>query len=1548
MDSLRIFWAPALLAALLLNANHALAQTDYQWQDATSGGLWNTPGNWNPAGPASGSANTADFSALVLPASNTVHLNVSETVGGLIFGDLGNTYNWTLDNNGSGSNVLTLAGSATVTVNNDTATLSAVVGGSAGLTVYGGSLLSTNGQVFNLNIPMNIASAGTLVLNPAAVETYSGTTTVNGGALSLNFANLSTPTNLIGSGSALTLGGGTLAVSNQAGAVATSQSFAGLALNAGSSAISVSSAGNTNAASTLALGAITRNAGGTVNFALPATGAITTTTANTATTILGGWATVGGATWATSASNGSSPGAIGGVPASAYTMNAFAAGSDTMLTGFFAIPSDTTSINSLTFNAPGSYVQAKDLNGDTLTIASGGILVTPATSTGGATTGSSLTINTTNGTNELVINQYDNNGTFTTDSTVNTAILTKNGPGILFFANAPIPATVNLNQGVLSEWNPGLPATLNFTGNATYQTFNTMASSIIAQGTTINISPGVTGTIDNNLPTTGQFASAIKSSIAGAGAFAYTSSTGQTTGAGFLVGFNGSTASTYTGNTTIYGGQLRLDFGFGSAQVITAANQNRLSPTGTLYLGGVLSVVPTTSGAAVTTVQTFGSNLVLIADSASALAEGTTSTAHAGTTLNLTSPTGSLTRNSGATLAVSQVDTFSMFHVGSGTVVSSSALLGGWAVYGTASMAQFSALSYAATDWATLDASHNFVGWSSVGGNSYNNNAWTGQTNITNHSNSFSGTTNSLRFDPADSGSYGITLAAGSAITTGGILLPTSASQVVATISGGSLTSGNGQDLIVNEYNATSGSSLTISSQITGSIGLTLSGNTQAAAGSGGVLVLNNPSNNNNYTGATAINAATTLLIAMAAGQQLPTNTAVVMSQQASLNLNANNQSIGSLASISYGTSVFTPGVATLTVGNDNTSTTYNGSLTGGLMLVKVGTGTLTLGDDGGTFGNGSINFNQQNATYLYALSTYTGGTIINGGAISIVADNCLGSTSGSVTINGTALAPSTLQTTGTFTSARSFNLGPISGSGQGTIDVTGAYTLTLTGAVGDNGGSGGLVKVDTGTLVLTNSGNTYSGGTTVTGGILNFNADSTLGATTANPNITFNGSTASGGGTLQFATSYSGTSLSGSRNILVTSGNAGTVDTNGNNITWGGTLNVAASGSFGKAGAGSFEIDSAPSLGSNSALAVSGGTLRLNYSGSPTIGSGITATVSGAATLELAGGTSQLSQSVNIVNNSSAASGLLDSSSTNQNVGAVTGTGNTVVNSGGTLTAYQIRQNSLTISGTGKVTLLPSGSGSTTNPGNPNNINFSSNVTTLNIAGATNAWTGTLDIGNNGLVVAYGSDTDPYATIDNQIKSGYNGGVWGGTGITSSLAAAAIHATNPLNIGLVDFTPGLHGDATFIVFSGQTITTNAILVRLTYMDDLVLAGDMSQNNATSDALLFAANFGTGTTWSVGDLTHDGVIDSNDALLFAANYGVGLPSLDGTTGNAGTFGGGTAAVPEPASLVLAVLGGILGGAVLRRHPQGGLAAVPVKVQSIRQPTVCIPRDLPLR
>ncbi len=418
----------------------------------------------------------------------------------------------------------------------------------------------------------------------------------------------------------------------------------------------------------------------------------------------------------------------------------------------------------------------------------------------------------------------------------------------------------------------------------------------------------------------------------------------------------------------------------------------------------------------------------------------------------------------------------------------------------------------------------------------------------------------------------------------------------------------------------------------------------------------------------------------------------------------------------------------------------------------------------------------------------------------------------------------------------------------------------------------------------------------------------------TAAANIIFGGN-----GTLQFATGFTGT-LSGNRGIVVNGSAMGALDTNGNNIIFAGP--ITNSGTLAKNGGGSLELDAGPTLNSNSSIMVNAGTLRLNVSTAPTIGGNVTATIAAGATLQLSGATAGLSQTVTITNNSGVAgstTGGLFVSGTNQHVGTITGTGNMVVGSTtapGGISALQIVQNSLVIHGTGTtattagaVTLVPSGSGSVTNPTGPNNVNFSNQLNSLSIDSSntglgSNVYYGTLDIGNNGIVIPYGAGTDPYTTIVDMIRAGYANGVWTGAGIISTLAKAAADSAAPLNIGLRDFKPGQNGDPTSLVFEGQTVTTSAVLVRLTYMDDLILAGDMSQGDATSDALRFAANYGTGTTWSVGDLNHDGHIDTSDALIFAANYIVGLPSLDGTSSSGAVMGNGAAAVPEPSGMAL--------------------------------------------
>src|SRR4029077_18258888 len=106
----------------------------------------------------------------------------------------------------------------------------------------------------------------------------------------------------------------------------------------------------------------------------------------------------------------------------------------------------------------------------------------------------------------------------------------------------------------------------------------------------------------------------------------------------------------------------------------------------------------------------------------------------------------------------------------------------------------------------------------------------------------------------------------------------------------------------------------------------------------------------------------------------------------------------------------------------------------------------------------------------------------------------------------------------------------------------------------------------------------------------------------------------------------------------------------------------------------------------------IAGGTLRFsNTSGDVTIGAGATATISGTGTLELAGTTSNLSDSttapqrVHVVNNSTQlAAGSLDmTAASGQFVGSLDGTGTFSLVSGADLTANHIVQNVLVINNT-------------------------------------------------------------------------------------------------------------------------------------------------------------------------------------------------------------------------------------------------------------------------
>jgi fibronectin-binding autotransporter adhesin len=170
-----------------------------------------------------------------------------------------------------------------------------------------------------------------------------------------------------------------------------------------------------------------------------------------------------------------------------------------------------------------------------------------------------------------------------------------------------------------------------------------------------------------------------------------------------------------------------------------------------------------------------------------------------------------------------------------------------------------------------------------------------------------------------------------------------------------------------------------------------------------------------------------------------------------------------------------------------------------------------------------------------------------------------------------------------------------------------------------------------------------------------------------------------------------------------VTLGTSQTWTINGGNpLTVSGVMSLSGF-TLTKSGTGTLRVNVAPNLAANSALVINAGTLRFAASGAATVGAGVTASIASGATLELAGSASALSSGANratITNNSQQSSGgSLLVSGTNQQVGGIIGTGDTVVTAGASLTANSIVQNALVIGGAqgsmGSVTIaLSDGSG--------------------------------------------------------------------------------------------------------------------------------------------------------------------------------------------------------------------------------------------------------------
>jgi hypothetical protein len=298
-------------------------------------------------------------------------------------------------------------------------------------------------------------------------------------------------------------------------------------------------------------------------------------------------------------------------------------------------------------------------------------------------------------------------------------------------------------------------------------------------------------------------------------------------------------------------------------------------------------------------------------------------------------------------------------------------------------------------------------------------------------------------------------------------------------------------------------------------------------------------------------------------------------------------------------------------------------------------------------------------------------------------------------------------------------------------------------------------------------------------------------------------------------------------------------------------------------------------------------GTLSLNASGGNgfiSAGNLAIAGVAGGSGNVNVGGNVTLAITGSTVNDTA---GVIDITGT-ANLGVITGGGNITVESDGKLAAASIRQSSLTVNGTTTVTPRSSST---------NASSILSILSSLTITGSTNAWTGTLDLNNNDLIIHHGD----LATTTNQIKSGFNAqnGYWNGAGIRSTAAA-----NDPTHLTALGIAMGTTGGS----FDNQFTTNTDVLVKFTYYGDANLDGQVNGNDYT---LIDTGYGGGGTGWQFGDFNYDGHIDGSDySLIDNAFNRQNAVALNDQMADETAEVSAITSVPEPAMSVLCLAGSL--------------------------------------
>ena len=584
---------------------------------------------------------------------------------------------------------------------------------------------------------------------------------------------------------------------------------------------------------------------------------------------------------------------------------------------------------------------------------------------------------------------------------------------------------------------------------------------------------------------------------------------------------------------------------------------------------------------------------------------------------------------------------------------------------------------------------------------------------------------------------------------------------------------------------------------------------------------------------------------------------------------------------------------ATLQVGNGAT----NGTLGGGGVTINA-SGTLNVNTTGQTISNnitGAGTLILQGASFsavtsLTGTNSYLGATALQSGTLRIasnsnVANGSLplnaaltlgGSSGGQLDLNGHNIQVSALSSANSAS-----NIESTSGS-LATLTFAGTGSpSTYAGTIQDSGSSPQVaLAVTGGTLILTNSGNTYSGGTTVTGGTLAINSPTSVasGGTGAGP-VTVGDGVHPNTGTLT-GTGFIGGQFATPTNITIQNG--GTLaGTSGNTLTITDTL--------------IFNSGSTVAVTLNHAF-TGNGTGLINVSGTLTLNASPTVTIGAGSTLQTGDVYDVLSYSanpfLNFSNLPSTFGGFnLTWSTLNSDQLDVAVSGGS---SGPTSTSFTLAASTTAaiIHSTSNLGLGPTGSGKTT-------TTLTSTITNSGGSGADS-----LDYSGLGLAIGNGSDgngtlSGASSGTGSALALGSTSSGSGNGSATFSSSGKGLYTINPtVNTPVTNHDNPPGGSA------GNSPTNTPTTVQVNYYAQPKFA----LNNGSAGSNLSGALSGSGASYTLTLNVPTTTVGSPSASLSLANTLSDATYQDaiGTTGDGSSFNtSGLSSTFSPSNLAIA-------------------------------------------